>query len=831
MNPVMNETLSVIDEHITDLNSPNRRDSAFDRLQATLGRAEETRDEPLQRRSYINGQETDEEESHLLTTAEVSSWSSARVAEYLEDAGVDKVHCEVFRDQEITGEVLLGMEQSAIFIKEFDLGSVGRRLKTWSKIKALQEEISTPLRTPSMARSGSDYSTYHAEKTAEQSGPMATSALATMSPTHHLFPQDAMHMHKQRQGSQARAQDRRSGSAPLASITSFSHSTDDSAYRPDYASRPSAASIRQMNHARRHSSMDSSATFAEQQHTESTNRHSRKISLDRLWTMGGMESSTNTKRLSKISQGQGHIHSLSGGSIKMPSETFVGTTQSHDRNPSEDSSPRYESGLEVSKRSSRHRFLPKRLANSVPHSRNPSDNATPDLANSTLSATPVDSPLEPVSSQSDASKSSGARSSSHPAIVSVQSNNTNVDSPPMVTRLEYSPRPDRDTSRISQSPSAPAQVKPFLSRPRAQGLRIGADTAASNDKPKPMAPVESPARTGSTTPSTGTKSFEIAKSDNRESTGSSQQSTPVSFDAPQAPPKTRPRARSKKFTSAYTRGLEQKPPVEQIAGCDYSGWMKKRSANIMGSWKPRLFVLRGRRLSYYYAENDTEEKGLIDISGHRVLPAENEKITGLHAQIAGALSPSTTEQSPKLATASAMDLAACPADDEEKDDCLFIFKLVPPREGMSKAVNFTRPAVHYFAVNSRREGRLWMAALMKATIDHNSSGVVTTTYNQETISLAKARARNELPPTLRNAQIKSGEANRVLDNSARKDSAGPNGLGIDGIGSSAAHSTDPRQSPAVSSRSTGSADSNITELRTFSFQSIDESLRDAAAVA
>jgi hypothetical protein len=36
---------------------------------------------------------------------------------------------------------------------------------------------------------------------------------------------------------------------------------------------------------------------------------------------------------------------------------------------------------------------------------------------------------------------------------------------------------------------------------------------------------------------------------------------------------------------------------------------------VATTWKPRLFVLRGRRLSYYYSEDDTEERGLIDITG------------------------------------------------------------------------------------------------------------------------------------------------------------------------------------------------------------------------
>jgi hypothetical protein len=48
---------------------------------------------------------------------------------------VESRHCEVFQEQEISGEVLLGMDQTSIFMKEFDLGLVGRRLRTWHRIK------------------------------------------------------------------------------------------------------------------------------------------------------------------------------------------------------------------------------------------------------------------------------------------------------------------------------------------------------------------------------------------------------------------------------------------------------------------------------------------------------------------------------------------------------------------------------------------------------------------------------------------------------------------------------------------------------------------------
>jgi hypothetical protein len=132
---------------------------------------------------------------------------------------------------------------------------------------------------------------------------------------------------------------------------------------------------------------------------------------------------------------------------------------------------------------------------------------------------------------------------------------------------------------------------------------------------------------------------------------------------------------------------------------------------------------------------------------------------------------STTE------TAAQKDLEEHPA--AAGDDGIFIFKLVPPRSGLSKGVNFTRPTVHYFAVNSRQEGRLWMAALMKATIDRDEEKGITTSYKEKTISLAKARARRERPPALREDSMEMAEED-VAELDGDDESSGK-GLGIGGL--------------------------------------------------
>jgi hypothetical protein len=306
------------------------------------------------------------------------------------------------------------------------------------------------------------------------------------------------------------------------------------------------------------------------------------------------------------------------------------------------------------------------------------------------------------------------------------------------------------------------------------GLRAISDAVTGTERSKLASPVDSPfkeasmdspSRTESSTPSGG-PSFELDSPDFAKSPSTA--TTAASRNT---------RKKSKKETSAYLRGLQKITPREAIVDADYSGWMKKKSSTLMTTWKPRLFVLKGRRLAYYYSEDDDQEKGLIDISFHRVLPADNEKLTGLHATLTGASSSPAVPAGSHVPTLAATEAAG---DTTKESDAMFIFKLVPPRAGLSRAVNFTKPTVHYFACPNLKQGRLWMAALMKATIDRDDTQAITTTYQQKTISLAKARAMRHRPPALMNLDEKSEDnveeqEQEQQKNGGKKDS---NGLGI-----------------------------------------------------
>ncbi|KAH3665392.1 hypothetical protein OGAPHI_003576 [Ogataea philodendri] len=166
---------------------------------------------------------------------------------------------------------------------------------------------------------------------------------------------------------------------------------------------------------------------------------------------------------------------------------------------------------------------------------------------------------------------------------------------------------------------------------------------------------------------------------------------------------------SKSSTSAFQEGIRNISTDEAIRTADFSGWMSKRGNLSIGSWKQRYFTLHKTRLSYFGSLKDKREKGLIDITSHRVLPAvdSEDKISAVYAATTGS--------------------------------GRFCFKLVPPAPGSKKGLTFTQQKVHYFAVDTKQEMRDWMAALMKATIELDESVPVISSCVTPTIPLHKAQ--------------------------------------------------------------------------------------------
>ncbi|KAI3318042.1 hypothetical protein HD806DRAFT_354985 [Xylariaceae sp. AK1471] len=741
---VLHDTLTVIDEHITDLHSTPQNGH----MHHVTDSGSEYSSHMQDRLSYIQGEETDEEEEAPHNRTEVEAWTADDVAEYLFTMGVEKKHCEVFRDQEIAGEVLLGMDQSSLFLKAFDLGSVGRRLKTWQKIKALQDEVNGQGIATRRQTYGSDAGSEDSRVTGRR-----RSRTSTLTNAQRLSPIEdrPTSIHTKRLSQTPRIE----AMTPIGPISPKSFL--DSPTKPSHQKRPSAASVRDLHHSRRHSSTDFRLTSNSPVTTTGTSKlpssgtfpsteasHKKQPSFDRNWTMGAAPTQHLPRPLS--SAGLPDIVNASDPDILQDSTA--------------DLERGYFSGTELD---GRRRNVLKKRDSTASHAHKSSYAEQQRVRSAT--ALSRRSRFGSVDSTRDATPPSAAQiyhgtANDHRRTAST--NTTESYRPPPPAKDGPSPTVTKLDDNIRASPATLSTRQgthgSWLSNTSGSitgfgGLRAISDAVIGSDRSKfgsptesPMkdSPLQSPARTGSSTPSAG-PSFELESPD----VGMSPYSTTTAGSRKSG-------KKTKKETSAYLRGLQKTGPREAIKDADYSGWMKKKNSHLMTTWKPRLFVLRGRRLSYYYSEDDTEEKGLIDISFHRVLPADNERLTGLHATLTGASNTPVMPADSNLQTLAESDSAAA-AVIEKGTDSMFIFKLMPPRAGLSKAVNFTKPTVHYFAVPNLQQGRAWMAALMKATIDRDDSQPMTSTYQQKTISLAKARQMRHRPPALMNLDEKIEE--------------------------------------------------------------------------
>ncbi|OQE47357.1 hypothetical protein PENCOP_c001G00706 [Penicillium coprophilum] len=744
-SPVMNETLSVIDEHITDMNTP-RHSMSTQEPRTINDSGSEYSSHIGHRASYINGNETDDEEQNHPTEQEVRKWNEAQTSRCLRGLGIDPKHCDIFEEQEITGDVLLDMDQDFIFMKEFDFGVMGKRLKTWHKIKAFQE----------ITKGSSQQQAPRDSISSSFSGPSDERTLSRAGHTGPLLPRIPTLSEKTGAGyprASAPAQHPR-----LASNNSSPITPHTPPYSHDSSRRISAASIRDLNQARRHSSID--ATQRGMSDSVFVGHHQKKPSFDRSWTLNsGPQSMSARPGTSTGTSPRG----FRGGPLTADSDSFA---NSYISTPDQidDLDRGYFSGTEVDSRRSR-RVLQKRVSAGVgvnSHSRKSSYAEDPYKV---ISPAKRHSRISSADSIRDASKHvSPAAQAYHgtPPKSRLRSLSTRVSTDRSQSSTTESKTSNgggffanfplvgsKGEAESSSSRASPLQFQPLKNAGpkfrRAMGLRATSDiagkkidTSALPDSPRESDPTS--ARTGSTTPSATSKSSERHSTDGSGKAATDGQGFVV-----------RPRTvKSKKETSAYTRGLEKKTPREQMDGCDYSGWMKKRSSNLMTTWKPRLFVLRGRRLSYYYSEDDTEERGLIDITAHRVLRADQDPIIALHATITGSTAlPANANNTVESSSGTKLTTPSVIQSLTNKDGSgPFFFKLVPPKTGNSRTVQFTKPATHYFQVDNVQQGRLWMAALMKATIERDMGQAVESTNKQKTISLKQARLMNQRPPEL-----------------------------------------------------------------------------------
>ncbi|GAA5871266.1 hypothetical protein JCM8547_007237 [Rhodosporidiobolus lusitaniae] len=142
--------------------------------------------------------------------------------------------------------------------------------------------------------------------------------------------------------------------------------------------------------------------------------------------------------------------------------------------------------------------------------------------------------------------------------------------------------------------------------------------------------------------------------------------------------------------------------MDKIGRPDHAGWMRKKGEKY-NTWKMRFFILKGVYLYYLKSEQEQKAKGVIDLTGYRVLSDENIR----------------------------------PGE--------FGFKIVHDRG---------RP--HYFAAAEQITVRDWMKEIMKATILRDYSAPVVSSCDIEVLPLEVAQTMTPYPrpPTpTRRAQI------------------------------------------------------------------------------
>ena len=802
-SPVMNETLSVIDEHITDMNTPRSSLLATSRRNNNDS-ASEYSSHVDHRLSYITGNETDEEEAEALSEHEVMQWSPAQTAEYLRDIGVEERHCDIFKEQEISGEVLLNIDKSSVFMKEFDLGSVGRRLATWHKIKAFQDEVKALKGRPRAQ-------TIEAEGSVGGSIGASTS-ISQASTNGSVLPRMPHHLNRSPQLRHSRHNSPRITTEPQASSGEGEYSGVSRIYSTDSTARPSAASIRDYNHSRRHSSVDFSKSDASGSLTTAAGAtpptspgfaHKKQPSFDRNWTMSAFPPPTNPAQTRASTMLGLSALGMTGHAIPLTPDRNAITPGAESRDPM-DLDRGYLSSGEAESRKNRN-VLRKNHPGSASHSRQNSHKDGNGLPVSKRHSRfgSAGSIMEAIASvtggnnrqdSNDALKARARTQSlkdTNSSMATLPSNSTGNGSTPIVTKLEYSESPTSANSK--SNPASPATksegftpLSSVTSRLRTS-LRSSSDTTTGhNEKTQVISPIsisspikeeslQSPARTWSTSNSAASKSFEF------ENAPEGAHKMVTILPAARKPSLGTKKSKDKRETSAY-KSLMVLSPQKALQTCNHSGWMYKKSAKMTSAFKSRFFVLRDKRLSYYYSLDDKIEKGLIDISSHRVMSVENDIITSLYSTLAGTKS---NPNSPANAPSAASEGNALQSSLEKGAGGPFFFKLVPPRSGLSKAVQFTKPAVHFFAVDNYKEGREWFLALKKSSIDRDETQPVTSTYSQKTISLEKARQMKQRPPALMNL-----DENETSDGPPSKDepsSAENPGLDMGGLNISYEH--------------------------------------------
>ncbi|KAI8443344.1 hypothetical protein BY996DRAFT_8270594 [Phakopsora pachyrhizi] len=176
-----------------------------------------------------------------------------------------------------------------------------------------------------------------------------------------------------------------------------------------------------------------------------------------------------------------------------------------------------------------------------------------------------------------------------------------------------------------------------------------------------------------------------------------------------------------KSDKAEKKEGESRTALEKIGSPDHMGWMRKRGEKYP-TWKMRFFILKASNLYYLKSKNEVRIKGLIKLSGYKVV----------------------------------MDADVHPGR--------YGFRII-----------HDNGSAHAFSAEDSKLLRDWMKAVMKATIDRDWVAPVISSCNIRTISIREAQKIFPPPrppsPTSRARAQKARLASRNPDVLTEKDAA------------------------------------------------------------
>ncbi|KAF3088942.1 hypothetical protein TWF102_006328 [Orbilia oligospora] len=745
-------------------------------------------DHPLQYSQQFEPESSSDEDGDIIdpvySAEEIRCWTPAQVSAYFQEQHLPLSICDKFEEQEINGAIVLQLEMA--HLKELELGSFGKRFEVWKEIEKLQSIVKS---------AGGSISEAAKEKKARHRSSSTPAGVLPRLPSLHNRP-------PARGGSLAVPSTHIEEAIydPMNPIRESPTTMSPSSPGPVPPPKSDVGSaVHSDGRSISTASMERASSSGGQQPQRVPGVHGRDPSFDRAWTLKGHKANESS------ASGRSRYTGDSGFASQSSSSVFANESRSyHNAGASEDGGKRDRNVLHKragSSGSHGHHVVHSKKSSYTEEQRSRSGNNTPtSTPSSPLPYPPNPPPPHPPSpspslrgvvskqtfpvsersyetvhlanaypyaqaprpfSRESINQSFVPSGYSSPSPASIAYHNTVKGRKRSTSETQIASLDSRARESLAASampggkplsverppPVEEKHVPPSIQTKAGHPHRSISDGA---EKAMSMSPMSQDTNSTLMSPNGSEHSASIKitidaperKSDeSKQRNGSSGKDKKLRSVASASGIRQKSK---KQLTSAYLEGLKEVKPADAAKDADFSGWMKKRgSSAVVASWKTRFFVLKGRRLSYFYSMDDIKERGLIDITSHRVLPASDDRLVSLHASVAAITSsPSHASSATPGNGQSGPNLPPTPPS----KGGWFTFKLVPPQPGAAKGVMFTPPKLHYFATDSKQIGREWMAAFMKATIDRDETAPVISTFSANTISLAKARAMRARPP-------------------------------------------------------------------------------------